>query len=122
VALRQLEGRARSGKIANIKTVLGAVGDPLFPTSGLDMVVVFDCLFEFSEPVTWMRNTKKYLKRDGVLVIVDPGPSRIGSAEHFLSRAQILAFAGKSGYVPASVDDSFLKSHMIVVLRPAPRP
>jgi arsenite methyltransferase len=116
-ALTQIEERCQSEKIANIKTVLGAVEDPLFPEKDLDMVVVFDCLFEFSQPANWMRNTLKYLKQGGQLVIVDPDPAKIGSAEHFLSRKQVTDFAAESGYELVKVDDSFLKSHMIIVLK-----
>jgi ubiquinone/menaquinone biosynthesis C-methylase UbiE len=117
-ALTQIEERCKAKKIANIKTVLGAVEDPLFPDKDLDMVVVFDCLFEFSEPLGWMRNTRKYLKPGGQLVIVDPDPAKIGSTEHFLSREQVIDFAAESGYQPLRVDDSFLKSHMIIILQP----
>jgi len=117
-ALTRIEERCRAENIANIKTVLGAVEDPLFPEKDLDMVVVFDCLFEFSEPAAWMRNTRKYLSPGGKLVIVDPDPAKIGSAEHFLSRKQVLDFAAESGYEPLRVDDSFLKSHMIIILKP----
>jgi arsenite methyltransferase len=116
--LTQIEERCKAEKISNIKTVLGVVEDPLFPEKDLDMVVVFDCLFEFSEPAGWMRNTRKYLKPGGQLVIVDPDPARIGSTEHFLSRKQVIDFAAESGYEPIRVDDSFLKSHMIIILQP----
>jgi ubiquinone/menaquinone biosynthesis C-methylase UbiE len=115
-ALTQIEERCQAEKIANIKTVLGAVEDPLFPEKDLDMVVVFDCLFEFSEPAGWMRNTRKYLKPEGRLVIVDPDPAKMGSTEHFLSREQVIDFAAESGYELVAVDDSFLKSHMIIIL------
>jgi len=117
-ALAQIEERCQAENITNIKTVLGAVEDPLFPEKDLDMIVVFDCLFEFSEPAGWMQNTRKYLKPGGRLVIVDPDPAKIGSNEHFLSRKQVIDFAAESGYEPIKVDDSFLKSHMIMILQP----
>ena len=117
-ALTQIEDRCKAEKITNISTVLGAVEDPLFPEKDLDMVVVFDCLFEFSEPAGWMRNTRQYLKPGGRLVIVDPDPAKIGGTGHFLSRKQVIDFATKSGYEPIKVDDSFLKSHMIIILQP----
>ena len=116
-ALKQIEERCASEKIANIKTVLGAVADPLFPEKDLDMIVVFDCLFEFSEPASWMKNARSYLKRGGRLVIVDPDPAKIGSSEHFLSRSQVVAFARETGYEPVQADDAFLKSHMIIILQ-----
>jgi ubiquinone/menaquinone biosynthesis C-methylase UbiE len=116
--LKLLEERCRSEKITNIKTIAGSVDDPYFPSHDLDMVVVFDCLFEFSQPMPWMRNARKYLKPEGKLVIVDPDPSKIGNSEDFLSRKKIHDLAGESGYTPIQVDDSFLKSHMIIVLQP----
>jgi ubiquinone/menaquinone biosynthesis C-methylase UbiE len=116
-ALKQIEERCQSEKIANIRTVLGAVEDPLFPEKDLDMVVVFDCLFEFSEPAGWMRNARKYIKENGRLVVVDPDPAKIGSTEHFLSRRQVVDFATEAGYKLIKVDDSFLKSHMIMILQ-----
>ena len=117
-ALTQIEDRCKAQKITNISTVLGAVEDPLFPEKDLDMVVVFDCLFEFSEPAGWMRNTRQYLKPGGRLVIVDPDPAKIGGTGHFLSRKQVIDLAAASGYEPVRLDDSFLKSHMIISLRP----
>ena len=120
-ALMQIEEKCKAEKIANIKTVLGAIEDPLFPEKDLDMVVVFDCLFEFSEPAGWMRNARKYLKPGCQLVIVDPDPAKIGSTGHFLSRKRVIDLAAESGYEPVRVDDSFLKSHMIIILQPIKR-
>lgn len=117
-ALRQIEERCESERIANIRTVLGAEKDPLFPVKNLDLVVVFDCLFEFSEPAEWMRNARKYLGPGGRLVIADPDPDKLGGQGHFLSREKILAFAKDAGYEAVKADDSFLKSHMIIILRP----
>jgi len=117
-ALRLIEKECNSREITNIKTVLGAVDDPIYPMINLDMVVVFDCLFEFSKPQEWMQNTRKYLKPSGKLVIIDPDPSRTGGSAHFLSRKKIRGLAHEAGYAPAEVDDSFLKSHMIIVLKP----
>ena len=117
-ALKQIEDRCASERITNIRTVLGAVEDPMFPVMDLDMIVVFDCLFEFSEVAEWMRNARLYLRRGGYLVIVDPDPDKLGASEHFLPRGRILDFGKEAGYEPVKTEDSFLKSHMIVMLRP----
>lgn len=117
-ALDTLRARADSQRVRNVETVLGEEADPLFPIRELDMIVVFDCLFEFSRPAAWMANARKYLKPGGRLVIVDPDRSKMSSV-HFLSRPQIQALAREAGYTIVPVDDAFLKSHMIVVLRPA---
>jgi len=116
-ALRTIEQRSASLKVGNVKTVLGEVADPRFPRNDLDMIVVFDCLFEFSSQASWMQNARKYLKPGGRLVIVDPDRSKM-AFEHALSRQQVRDFAKQAGYDVVPVDDAFLKTHMIVVLQP----
>ena len=120
-ALRTIEDRCKADNVRNIVTVLGAVDDPRFPRNDLDLIIVFDCLFEFSRQARWMRNAGKYLKPGGRLVIIDPDPAKLGGSDHFLTRKKIHEFAAESGYSVLPVDDAFLKSHMIVVLRPDPR-
>jgi predicted methyltransferase len=115
-ALGLIEKTCAAEKIANIKTVLGALDDPLFPKRDLDMIVVFDCLFEFAKQAAWMRKAKTYLKPGGRLVIVDPDPAKLGGSGHFLTRGKVLELAREAGYAPVEVDDGFLKSHMIIVL------
>jgi ubiquinone/menaquinone biosynthesis C-methylase UbiE len=116
--LQYIEKKYTSRKITNIKTVQGVEDDPLFPRKNLDMIVIFDCLFEFTRPVQWMKNAKSYLKPGAKLVIVDPDPSKMGSNEDIISRKQVLDYARAAGYDPVEGDDSFLKTHMIVVLAP----
>ncbi len=77
-ALRTIEQRSASLKVGNIKTVLGEVADPRFPRSDLDLIVVFDCLFEFSGQVSWMQNARKYLKRRRPAGHRRPGPFEDG--------------------------------------------
>jgi hypothetical protein len=52
------------------------------------------------------------------LAIVDLDPAKIGRTGHFLSRKQVIDFAVESRYEPIGVDDSFLRSHMIIILQP----
>jgi len=116
-ALEQINKKCKSDNITNIKTVLGVEDDPLLPEKNLDMVVVFDCLFEFKKPAEWMKNTMKYLKPDGKLIIVDPDSSKLKHSQ-FLSRKKVEDFARKAGYSVVKVKDSFLKNLMIIALKP----
>jgi ubiquinone/menaquinone biosynthesis C-methylase UbiE len=114
--LQSIDRKCKTDGITNVRPVLGTEVDPRFPVGNLEMIIVFDCLFEFSQPVTWMRNAAKYLKAGGRLVIVDPDPAKIESSHHFLSKKEIQEYGRKSGYALLEADDSFLKSHMIVIL------
>jgi hypothetical protein len=51
---------------------------------------------------------------------VDPDRSKVASA-HFLSRQQVHYAGRQAGYAVVAVDDTFLESHMIVVLEAARR-
>jgi predicted methyltransferase len=115
-ALETIRTRAASEKVANIRTVLGEAADPRFPRNDLEMIVVFDCLFEFTGQAKWMKSARKYLRPSGRLVIVDPDAAKMASP-HFLSRQQVHEFARDAGFTAVEVDDRFLKTHMIVVLQ-----
>ena len=86
-ALRTIEDRCATGRITNIKTVLGVEDDPRFPRSDLDLILVGDCLHMFSQPAEWIAHARKYLKPGGRLVIIDPERSKTMS-DSFLSRRQ----------------------------------
>lgn len=111
--LKILEERNESEGKRNIQTVLGTYNDPCFPQNNLDMIIVFDCLFEFSHPFEWIKKSKKYLKSGGKLIIVDPDPAKI-KGEDFISRQKVKSLAQKSGFSFIEIDDSFLSSHMIL--------
>jgi len=65
-ALRSLEERATREGLANIRTVVGDVDDPLFPQRDLQLVVVVHAFHDFSHPVEWLVNLKGYLRPGAV--------------------------------------------------------
>ena len=70
-SLRSLNARRRREGVTNIETVQGEIDDPLFPVVNLDRVVMLRALHDFTEKVAWLRNLKKYMKPDAVLVIFE---------------------------------------------------
>jgi ubiquinone/menaquinone biosynthesis C-methylase UbiE len=70
-SLRNLAARCRTAGVTNIETVQGEIDDPLFPVDNLDRVVMLRALHDFTEKVAWLRNLKKYMKPDALLIIFE---------------------------------------------------
>ena len=104
-ALSYIRNRCSSGSITNIFTVLGEVSDPLFPTDDLDMVVIVHAFHEFTQPVAWLENLKKYMKPGATLAILDRDPDRWGGMHyHFLSREKVVVLMKSAGFKNITVD------------------
>jgi ubiquinone/menaquinone biosynthesis C-methylase UbiE len=115
-ALQRLAAGARRDGLANVHTVEGDIDDARFPRHDLDLVVIVHAFHDFSEPVAWLRNVKKYLKPLATVVIVDRDPSQ-GAEGHFWPRERILGYADRAGFEPVKVVDH-ISRHLIIVLKP----
>lgn len=97
--LNKIDTRCKKENIGNIETIVGEVADPLFPVDSLDMVVMMIAFHDFTKPVKWLKNTKKYLKPDGHIVIIDRDPERWGQGfNHFMKKEDVLKNAEKAGF------------------------
>jgi ubiquinone/menaquinone biosynthesis C-methylase UbiE len=98
-ALNKLEDKCKEKNITNIQTVIGEIDDPLFPVDNLDFVVMMRAFHDFTKPVEWMKNVKKYLKPEAKLVIIDGDPEKLNSSRgHFLTEKQILDIMKKTDF------------------------
>jgi SAM-dependent methyltransferase len=116
-ALTSLAENARREKLPNVHTVEGTVDDPLFPRNDLELVVVVHAFHDFSRPVDWLVNLKKYLRAGGAVVIIDIDPAQGNGDSHFWPRERILGYAATAGYEKAKLVDDISK-HLIIVLKP----
>jgi ubiquinone/menaquinone biosynthesis C-methylase UbiE len=116
-ALGHVRKVCRDEGIANVETVVGEVDDPRFPVTGLEMVVMVYALHDFSRPVPFLQNLKKYLARGGTVAILDQDPGASGNS-HFMSRERYLELFAESGYELAR-DERFLERDMLLVFRPS---
>ena len=116
-ALNSLEANAKRQQLANVHTVEGTVDDPRFPRKDLELVVVVHAFHDFSQPVEWLVNLKKYLRPDGAVVIIDVDPAQGSRDSHFWPRDRILGYAAAAGYEKAKLVDDISK-HLIIVLKP----
>jgi ubiquinone/menaquinone biosynthesis C-methylase UbiE len=114
-ALESLDSRRATERLSNIQTVVGAVDDPLFPRRDLQLVVVVHAFHDFSSPVEWLVNLRKYLQPGATLAIIDRDPAQ-GAESHFWPKQRIVGYARDAGYVLAkTVDD--ISAHLILVFR-----
>jgi ubiquinone/menaquinone biosynthesis C-methylase UbiE len=112
--LRQV---CRETGIGNIETVVGEIEDPLFPVTGLELVIMVYALHDFSRPVAFLQNLKRYLKPGGTVVILDQDPGASGD-HHFMSRERYVALFSEGGYELVA-DERFLEKDLLLVFRPS---
>jgi ubiquinone/menaquinone biosynthesis C-methylase UbiE len=117
-ALERLQSGARREQLDNIHIVEGDVDDPRFPRRDLELIVIVHAFHDFSQPVEWLRNARKYLRPGATVAIIDRDPSQ-GGDDHFWPRERILRYAEEAGFQSTKVVDS-ISRHLIVVIRPGP--
>ena len=115
-ALRTLEQHSTRDGLANIRTVVGDVDDPLFPQRDLQMVVVVYAFHDFSHPVEWLVNLKAYLRPGATVAIIDLDPAQ-GAEAHFWSRERVERHASEAGYELTKAVDG-ISAHLILVFTP----
>lgn len=116
-ALDHVRQVCRDEGIGNVETVVGETEDPLFPVTGLEVVVMVYALHDFSQPVAFLQNLKRYLKPGASVVILDADPERTGE-RHFLARERLVELFAEAGYVLAR-DERFLEKDLLLVFRPS---
>lgn len=114
-SLRSLAERAQREEVANISTVVGQVDDPMFPRRDLQMVVIVHAFHDFSRPVDWLVNLKKYLRPGATVAIIDQDPAQ-GAESHFWPRERVIRYAREAGYeLVKGVYD--ISDHLVLVFR-----
>lgn len=117
-ALLTIQNRCSRMSVTNIITVLGEVADPKFPVNDLDMVVIVHAFHDFSQPVAWLRNLKKYMKPGASLAILDRDPERWGRMSyHFLSRDEVIKLLKEGGFKNIRVDTSLQNDNIYIAVQ-----
>jgi ubiquinone/menaquinone biosynthesis C-methylase UbiE len=69
--LKYILERSQKEGVKNVRPVLGTAGDPKLPIGELDAVLLLKTYHEVAEPQTLLANTRKALKPDGLLGVID---------------------------------------------------
>ena len=115
-ALDRLQSNAKRERLDHVHIVEGDIDDPQFPRRDLELVVIVHAFHDFSQPVEWLRNVKRYLRPGAAVAVIDRDPSQ-GAESHFWPRERILGYAEKAGFEPVKVVDE-ISRHLIIVIRP----
>ncbi len=79
------------------------------------MVVVVHAFHDFSQPVEWLTNLKKYLRPGATVAVIDCDPEQ-GAESHFWPRDRIIRYAHEAGY--ETVKGVFgISDHLILVFK-----
>ena len=116
-SLEVIRDRADAEGLVNIEIVVGAVEDPLFPETNLDMVVMVYVLHMLERPVEFLRNVRKYMRPGAPLVIIERNSTR-DRAHYpaFMTKKQVLETMGETGYA-LDRTETFLPKDTIYIYR-----
>ena len=116
-SLDVIRDRAEAEGLANIEIVVGAVEDPLFPETDLDMVVMVYVLHMLEKPVEFLRNVRKYMRPGARLVIIERNGTRDRAHyPSFMTKKQVLETMGETGYA-LDRTETFLPKDTIYIYR-----
>ncbi len=116
-SLDVIRDRADAEGLVNIEIVVGAVEDPLFPETNLDMVVMVYVLHMLEKPVEFLRNVRKYMRPGVRLVIIERNGTRDRAHyPSFMTKKQVLETMGETGYA-LDRTETFLPKDTIYIYR-----
>jgi len=104
--INHINDRAKKENLANIKTVLGKADDPLLPKNSVDAVLILKTYHEIAEPIQFMKNLRKALRKDALVGIID----RSGNGDdHGIGKEKVIEEAKRAGFLLKEEFD-FVKS------------
>jgi ubiquinone/menaquinone biosynthesis C-methylase UbiE len=115
-----LEARLRSGRIANVRVVLGAPDDPRLMPESIELALLVDVYHEFSQPQAMLRHIHDALKPGGRLVLLEyrkEDPTIPIRPEHKMSVAEAKMEVEPEGFRLGRVDDALPRQHVLIFNR-----
>lgn len=95
-SIKYIDERAAREKRTNIETVLGKQEDPLLEGKDIDAVLILNTYHEIAQPVTFLRNLRKALKKEALVGIID----RDGTGgNHGIAKETVVDEASRAGFV-----------------------
>jgi len=118
-ALTYLEHRCQSNNMTNVKTFPGKIDNPMLPAGEADIAFMVSTYHHLEKPVEMMRNTIPFLKKDGILVIVERDPVKTGqTGNESTTREKLTKQANEAGFELVKVNSELLERDNIYFLKP----
>ncbi len=90
-----IAARAKKDGFKNIKTIVNKEDDPMLPKKSIDSVLILNTYHEISEPIIFMKNLRKSLKKEALVGIID----RNGDGDdHGIDSEKVVAEAKRAGF------------------------
>jgi ubiquinone/menaquinone biosynthesis C-methylase UbiE len=107
--VRHIKRRAKREKLANIRTVLGKVDDPLLPRTSIDAVLLLKTYHEIAQPIAFLRRLRPALRPGARLGIID----RSGKGDdHGVNADVVIKEAAQAGFTLIAQHD-FVKGESV---------
>jgi SAM-dependent methyltransferase len=87
--------RAKKEKITNIKTIINKEDDPLLPEKSINSVLILNTYHEIAEPIIFLKNLRKSLKKDALVGIIDRNGD---GGDHGIDSSRVIKEAKLSGF------------------------
>jgi len=113
-------GKAKEGRLSNVKTVRGEFTDPKLPAQDVDLAFMHDVLHHIENRADYLKSAARYLKQDGRFVVIDFKADRSPHKEQpnlIVSEAQVTAWMKAVGLNKVQEIDFFPDKYFLVFSR-----
>lgn len=94
-SIKHINQRARTEKLANIRTILGREDDPMLPAESVDAALILKTYHEIAEPVRVLKALRASLRPAARVGVID----RNGAGDdHGIDRDRVVDEAARAGY------------------------
>jgi ubiquinone/menaquinone biosynthesis C-methylase UbiE len=117
--LDHIADKARQAGVTNVRTVLGAFGDPKLPARDVDVALFHDVLHHIKDRADYLKATARYVKPDGRIAIVElpPDGSHKDEPELVVTKDQVKRWMADAGFAPVQEFDGLTGKWFVVYAR-----
>ena len=113
-------GKAKEGRLSNVKTVRGEFTDPKLPAQDVDLAFMHDVLHHIENRADYLKSAARYLKQDGRFVVIDFKADRSPHKEQpnlIVSEAQVTGWMKAVGLNKVQAIDLFPDKYFLIFSR-----